>query len=394
MLGGLLGWVSLILDPITNYAASPIQPQDRLLPKQQQRPRAPWQDILTGVRDPPALVIHDREGVKRWTFERDRITQDLPPDVHRCIHDTSHEADEVKYMKKGKSIASVFSKSVIVVSHTPENPATDKLITFALCRLKNEFRTSHSVEPLPGDRLAVATSDQRSSDGIVVFNASAANPLTGSPEPLQTIRGFPTVHSMVWDEEGQMLWAAGTDVAADGSDKIPANVTIMAFPWDAETGLLRDDDRQVYKLRGAHDLDAEWGKGSSWWAGGHDLSPIPGERKLLLSEDRGLHVFDIGAGQFTDRYQKVADKYLPGFETIGQRRGNNSRGQVEEWPHSDIKSINLALDGSFIYVQALWGRWRGNATNVVVNGHRHEIDFGSEIYRSRWFEDIYGWPKP
>lgn len=395
MLGGFLGWISLALDPISNYGALPLQPQERLLPAAQQRPWQPWQHIITGVRDPPSLVIHDREGVKKWRFARDQITQDLPDEIRGCINGRSHEADEVKYMNKGNSIATILSDTVLVINHTPGKPATDKLITFALCRHKYGFHIAHSVEPLPGDLLAVATSDQRSTNGIVIFNASASLPLMANPPRLQTIEGFPTVHSMVWDEQEQMLWAAGTDVAADGSDHIPANVTVMGYPRDAKTGLLREQDRKIYKLPAApRDLVAEWGNKSSWWAGGHDLSPIPGQRKLLLSEDRGLHVLDLETGQFTDHYENVTANYLHGFQPVDRRQGYNALGELEVLPQSDVKSVSLAPDGSFVYVQSLWGTWLGNATNVVINGHRHEIDFGSSIYRSRWFDEAFGWPRP
>jgi hypothetical protein len=33
-------------------------------------------------------------------------------------------------------------------------------------------------------------------------------------------------------------------------------------------------------------------------------------------------------------------------------------------------------------------------TSLVVDGVRHQIMKGNEIYRSRWFGDIDGWPKP
>jgi hypothetical protein len=59
-----------------------------------------------------------------------------------------------------------------------------------------------------------------------------------------------------------------------------------------------------------------------------------------------------------------------------------------------LKSFNLAPDGSFIYVQSLWQKFRGFHTSFVVNGQRKKINIGDEIYRSRWYGDIDGWPKP
>ncbi|KAJ5155550.1 hypothetical protein N7492_008353 [Penicillium capsulatum] len=394
MLTRALAWASLVFNPITSPDTAPIQPQERLLPGDQQRP---WQDILTGIRDQTSLTIHDRDGVRKWSLDRDNITQILPDDVHDCIN-AGPEVAEVKYMNHGKSIAATFSDSVIVVNHTPDNPATDKQITFALCRGRNGFGDTHTVEPLPGNLLAVATTGQRSWDGIVIFDASPSLPLTGSPPVLQNITGFPTVHSMIWDEQAQMLWAAGTDAAADGSDPVPAYGTLMSYPWDAKEKRLRDEDRKIYKLDQAYDLEAEWGRGYPWWAGMHDLIPIPGQRKFLLTEDRGLHAFDIETGRFTEHYQDVADKYLGGFQfdPFHTRHGNNSHGQWEDLPQSDLKSLSIAPDGSFVYVQAMWTQYRDNTTNLVVNGHLHELDLGGghEMYRSRWFGDLPGWPKP
>ncbi|KAJ5361674.1 hypothetical protein N7541_002518 [Penicillium brevicompactum] len=390
MLGGYLGWLSLLFEPLADYYIPPIQPQERLRPLNQ-----PWGQIITGVYGrPPLLKIHDRHGTVDWSFHRKDVKQELPADVHKCLYARANDATEVKWMNNGTSVGAVYSDLALVINHTPDNPATDKLITFALCRRNDFLWNAHTLEPLPGDRLAVGTTRQRPWDGILVYNASASQPLMANPPILQNITGLRAIHGLIWDEQGQMLWAAGTDAAADGSDPVPAYGTIIGYPWNAETGLLEKDDRYVYKLDEAKRIEAEWGKGFSWWAGLHDLVPVPGERKFLVSEDRGLHEFDIELGQYTAHYENVTDKYMPGFEVTTTDRHGYTDGVWEELPQSDLKSFNLAPDGSYIYVQSLWTKFRGFHVSLVVNGRRKKINIGDEIYRSRWFGNIPGWPKP
>ncbi|KAJ5351718.1 hypothetical protein N7452_000692 [Penicillium brevicompactum] len=390
MLGGYLGWLSLLFEPLADYYIPPIQPQERLRPLNQ-----PWGQIITGVYGrPPLLKIHDRHGTVDWSFHRKDVKQELPADVHKCLYARANDATEVKWMNNGTSVGAVYSDLALVINHTPDNPATDKLITFALCRRNDFLWNAHTLEPLPGDRLAVGTTRQRPWDGILVYNASASQPLMANPPILQNITGLRAIHGLIWDEQGQMLWAAGTDAAADGSDPVPAYGTIIGYPWNAETGLLEKDDRYVYKLDEAKRIEAEWGKGFSWWAGLHDLVPVPGERKFLVSEDRGLHEFDIELGQYTAHYENVTEKYMPGFEVTTPDRHGYTDGEWEELPQSDLKSFNLAPDGSYIYVQSLWTKFRGFHVSLVVNGRRKKINIGDEIYRSRWFGNIPGWPKP
>lgn len=391
MLGGFLGWIPLLFEPLADFYIPPIQPQARLRPENR-----PWQDIITGVYGvPPSIKIHDRQGNVKWSFEREDATQSLPPALKRCLWSPANDATEVKWMRNGTSVAAIYSSLVLVINHTPDDPVTDKQITFAVCRDNDVLWNAHSVEPLPGDRLAVATTGQRPWDGILVYNASMANPLVEYPPILQNITGLRAIHGLIWDEEGQMLWAAGTDAAADGSDPIPAHGTIQGYPFDASRGELLKSEAYRYPLEHAYTIETEWGAGYPWWAGLHDLVPVPSQRKFLVSEDRGLHAFDIELGRYTEHYEEVTAKYMKGFEvTTFDRHGINGDGEYEELPQSDLKSFSLAPDGSFLYVQSLWRKFRGFHTSLVTHGVRRKINIGDEIYRSRWFGDIDGWPKP
>lgn len=105
-----------------------------------------------------------------------------------------------------------------------------------------------------------------------------------------------------------------------------------------------------------------------------------------MTTDRDLHVFDLTARQFQESGADVVRKYLPGFVAVDNDRGNLSR--------SDVKSVSLAPNGSFVYVQSLWKKVLGNETNLVVGAQKNPLLPGKEIYRSRFFADIPGWPKP
>lgn len=99
----------------------------------------------------------------------------------------------------------------------------------------------------------------------------------------------------------------------------------------------------------AYDIDTEWGMGYSWWAGPHDLVPVPNQRKFLMSNDIGLFEFDIARGELVAEFEEIIEKYMKGFEvTTDDRRGYNREGEWQELPESDLKSFNLAPGGSFI----------------------------------------------
>lgn len=398
MFGSLLAWIFFLINPYANLSLNPIKPQQRLRPEYQESIPAngPWEDIITGVYGvPPLLKIHDRRGRIKWTWERSDVNQALPPSIERCLLSSANDATELKWMRNGTSIAAIYSDLVLTINYTPDNPATDKLITWAVCR-QNEFLwNAHALEPLPGDKMAVGTTGSQAWDGILVYDSNPDNPLIDDPPVLQNVTGLRAIHNMIWDETEQMLWAAGTDFAADGSDGVPAYGTLQAYPYNATTGELEKDESVQYKLSVAHGQKVEWGAKYTWWAGPHDLVPVPNRRVFLMSEDHDIHAFDVDRREFTEEGEAVVAKYLPGFEaTSRNRHGYNGAGEWEEIPRSDLKSFSVAPDGAYLYVQSLWRKYRGDHTNLVVNGHKNDINIGDEIYRSRWFADIPGWPKP
>lgn len=391
MLGGYLSWLGLLFEPLADWDIPPIQPQARLRPEN----RA-WNTIITGAYGVPAVLkLHDRNGNVNWSWQREDVKQSLPPSIERCLWSNANDATDLKWMRSGSSVGAVYSNLVMVVNHTPEDPENDKRITWAICRDNEFFWNAHALEALPGDRVAVGTTGERPWDGIMVYDMSMDKELEDDPPILQNITGLRAIHGLIWDEQAQLLWAAGTDAAADGTDPVPAYGALVAYPFNNETNELSQEDARWYRMPHYYDQEAEWGAGYGWWAGPHDLVPVPNERKFLVSSDRDIYEFDIDVGDFVAEGENVTEKWMPGFEvTTDDRHGFDAHGNYLDLPRSDLKGFSLAPDGSYVYVQSLWRLLRGFHTSIVENGIRRKIMIGDEIYRSRWFGEMDGWPKP
>jgi len=123
---------------------------------------------------------------------------------------------------------------------------------------------AHSIEMLPGERVAVASS--LSGDHVVLFDLAAR-----TPEQPVWKTPLHSAHGLVWDDARQTLWTLSFDelrayTLADWKTPTPA-LTLKA------THHLPNDD-------------------------GHDLRPVPGSADLLLTTKDGVWLFDRDAGQF------------------------------------------------------------------------------------------------
>lgn len=358
------------------------------------KPRAdsqPFENIATGFyADPPLLTVHDRSGKVSWSFSRVDIKQQLPPVIQNSLDAGANDATDMKFMHGGKAVGAVYGDLVVVINYAPFQQ-NDKQILFAAPRRDTFLWNTHTLESLPDNKLAVATTGSHPWEGILVYDLN--QPLSDNPVILQNITGQRDVHGMVWDEQLSILWCAGSDHAPDGSEG-PAYGTIQGYPYNNQTKQLSFDPTLTYRMNHAWHQHEEWGA-PDWYVSPHDVSAIPNERRLIVTCDRDVFVFDVDQRAFTLGGQAVVDQYLKGFvPTDSNRVGKNSKGQEEALPRSDIKSTSVAPDGSFIYVQSLWGEFQGNETNLVTNGQRTILEGGNLIYRSRWFEEIPGWPKP
>ena len=378
ILTSLLGLSSLV------YSRSTLPVSSNLHSRKRAPPSDPFQNIITGLYSvPPQLVIHDRSGNVHWSFSRNDVTQQLPGIIKNNLDSNADDATEVKWINNGASIAAVYGDLVVIINYRP-GQSGDKEITFALPRGGTAFANTHTLEPLPGRKIAVSTTGERPWDGIIVYDANT--PVANDPPPiLQNITGLRVAHGLLWDDTESILWAAGNDAAADGSDGLRANITLKGYPFDQASGQLNPTNSQTYKLPDPQQLQTEWGPGYPWWSGPHDLVGVPNQRKVIISTDRDLHVFDLEKRQFTESGADVVNNYLQGFEAVGNR---------QNLPRSDVKSIGLSPDGAFVYVQTPWQQVQANETNVVANGSRNIILPERSIYRSRFFANTPGFPKP
>lgn len=395
LLSGLIGLAGLAHSlPNPNHIDS--RDADPLINEHQEYSRAEpggWNQIITGVySQPPLIKIHDRQGMVQWSFSRTDVEQrqQLPPSIQQCINSPANDATDMKWIRNGTAIAAVYSNTVLIINYAPGQPQ-DKQVDFAACRSGNYLANSHTLEPLPDGKIAVATTGARPWDGIVVFDSNEK--LVNAPQLVQNITGLRAVHGMVWDETARTLWAAGTSAAPDGSDGVPSFGVIQGYPY--VNGELQVNPSLHFQLPQAHHQDPEWGPNYGWWVGPHDLSPVPNQRKLIMTDDQDMRVFDVDLHQFIAQGQDVVNTYLKGFQpTTNDRHGLDRNGQPIDLPRSDVKSVSLAPNGDFVYVQSLWKRYQGNETNLVVGGTRRTLDDGELIYRARFFADIPGWPKP
>ena len=352
-----------------------------------------FQNIATGFySQPPVLNVHDRTGQIKWSFSQSDIHQQLPPKLQHSLNIDANDATEMKWIHGGKAVAAVYGDLVVIIKYAP-GTSEDKEITFAAPRRNTVLWNTHTLEPLPDGKLAVATTGQTPGDGILVYDTTG--PIVDDPPILQNLTGQRAVHGMLWDDQASILWATGNDHAPNGADGVTSYGTVQGYPYNRETKQLINDPSMIYRMHQAYHQREEWGEDKGWWVGPHDISPIPNERRTIVSCDRDVFVFDVDVRDFVLSGPHVTETYMNGFvPTDDDRAGLNSKHQEESLPRSDIKSVSIAPDGSFLYVQSLWQQFQGNETNLVTNGQRTILEGGNLIYRSRWFHEIPGWPKP
>ncbi|KAM0342909.1 hypothetical protein ACHAPU_009113 [Fusarium lateritium] len=103
-----------------------------------------------------------------------------------------------------------------IVFDTP-SPSNDYMprIRFAIC-----VKDSHTLELLPEDFVAVATTGKTQTDGIHIYDLRTSAPTIDRPKPppAQVIEGFPAVHGLLWDEKARKLRAIGNDKSPEGDE--------------------------------------------------------------------------------------------------------------------------------------------------------------------------------
>ncbi|KAF4456347.1 hypothetical protein F53441_1506 [Fusarium austroafricanum] len=315
-----------------------------------------YPQIVTGLRDPAHIVVHDASGKVSWNWTNaDFVNQTIPDELKSCLKKGGSLTD-AKWANNGGSILSIYANAVVMINHYPEDKSKDKNITFGMCLDTHDLGGTHGIELVPDGKLAIATTSPSENGTIKVVNVSLG---TTSPYPdyLQELDGLPAVHNLVWDQTANSLWADGNFSTA------PSKVHIIGPPKT---------------------LDDEWPDSTPWWDGGHDITPVPNKRQLLITSDLDLHLFDISSETFQNGTEVLKGPWFKGFEPVSSHK--------DQLPRADIKSSSLHESGGTLYVQADWKDYYSKQVNYLSPGSKvSNITFPQNLYRSRWFSAVPGW---
>ena len=246
---------------------------------------------------------------KVWSW---RATGDsgIPADMHALFRTT----DDCKPVDGGRRmLISSSGGAVALVDRETRTASFSARVTNA-----------HSVEMLPGGRIAAAASVSTAGTGdrLLIFDAASGKELASD--------ALRSAHGVVWDDARAVLWALGGDV-------------LRAYRISGAAGAIRLE--RTYELP----LPSE---------GGHDLVPIPGSSQLFLSTVRRCFSFD------RERRQ------LAPHDVLGDR--------------ANIKSYHVhRRTGRVVYVQAESPNWW--AEHLHFQRPDATLRLGGErLYKARW----------
>jgi hypothetical protein len=348
----------------------------------------PTSQVITGLYAndyaEAQVIIHDVNGAASWTWSvADANYQSVPAALLSCIQ--KHSAvPEAKWANGGSSILTIYNSAALIINHMPGDPR-DKQITFGVCLDGGDMSNAHSLELVPGGRLAIATTSDDGNTGIQIFDTSSGMQSQGTY--IQALGNLPAVHGLVWDETLSVLWAVGSSNAPD--ETAASSPALHAYQYTG--GSFQTEPLYSFNISTATALTTEWANTqySGWWDGGHDAMGIPNKRQLLISTDLDIFVFDISTQTF-ESGDVVVQKYLPGFTPIDTRVGTNGQALTR----SDVKSLSIDGNNNALYAQAAWQNVVSNQINRLGNGQLQPgLVFQQQLYRSRWFANTTGWAK-
>jgi PAS domain S-box-containing protein len=246
---------------------------------------------------------------KAWSW-RAADSPEIPADMHALFRTT----DDCKPVDGGRRILiSSSGGAVALVDRETRRASFSARVTNA-----------HSIDMLPGGRIAAAASVSTTGSGnrLVIFDAA-----TGKELASDQLR---SAHGALWDDARSVLWALGGDVLRAYS----------VGPAGGPTNLER-----TFEIA----LPDE---------GGHDLVAIPGSSRLFLSTVRRAYSFD------RERRQ------LSPHDELGAR--------------PNIKSYNLhPRTGRVVYIQAEGSNWWAEHLHFQHPDGTLRLP-GEHLYKARW----------
>ena len=235
------------------------------------------------------------------------------PEIPAELHATFRTTDDCKPVDGGRRILISSSAGGIAVVDRETRRAS----------FQTQVTNAHSVEMLPGDRIAVAASVSTTSTGdrIVIFDARDGKELTSDM--------LRSAHGVVWDDSRRVLWAVGGDV-------------LRAY----DIGVAGST-----RLERTFELALPDG-------GGHDLAAIPGASQLFVSTLRRAWLFD------RDRRALVPHDVIGGMANIKSYAVHPRTGRV-------------------VYVQGESPNWWAEHLHFQrPDGQLHLP--GEHLYKARW----------
>lgn len=246
---------------------------------------------------------------KVWSW-RAADSPGIPPDMHALFRTT----DDCKPVDDGRRILiSSSGGGVALVDRATGRASFSARVTNA-----------HSVEMLPGGRIAAAASVSTAPTGnrIVIFDAASAKEVASD-----VLR---SAHGVVWDEARGLLWALGGDV-------------LRAYGIGPAGGPARLERRFEIPLPGE---------------GGHDLVAIAGSPRLFVSTEKGCFYFDRDRRRFS------------AHDSLGDQ--------------PDIKSYSVhPRTGRIAYVQAERPNWWSEYLRFQRPDGALRLP-GERLYKARW----------
>jgi hypothetical protein len=246
---------------------------------------------------------------KVWSW-RAADSPEIPADMRGLFRTT----DDCKPVEGGRRILISSSGGAVALI----DRASRRASFFA--RLTN----AHSVEMLPGGRIAAAASvsDAGTGNRLVIFDAA-----TGKALATDELR---SAHGVLWDSARSVLWAIGGDV-------------LRAYAVGPAGGPARLE--RTFEIP----LPVE---------GGHDLVAIPGSSRLFLSTVERCFYFDRDTRQ------------LSPHDAFGSRR--------------NIKSYNVhPRSGRVVYIEAEGANWWAQHLHFQRPEGTLRLA-GEHLYKARW----------
>jgi len=264
-----------------------------------------WDEVfILAIGDGPTPAFR-----KAWSWHASD-SPEIPADMHALFRTT----DDCKPVDGGRKILISSSGGAVALV----DRQTRRASFFA--RVTN----AHSIEMLPGGRIAAAASVSTAGTGnrLTIFDAATAREL-GSD-------ALRSAHGALWDNDRRVLWALGGDV-------------LRAYTVKSARGSVGLE--RTFEIP----LPDE---------GGHDLVAIPGSARLFVSTERRCFSFDRERRQFTPH------------DGLGDR--------------PNIKSYNVhPRTGRIVYVQAEGTNWWAEHLHLQHPDGTLRLP-GEHLYKARW----------